>query len=605
MTKNLNANDQTEQIKKLIDYLVKNFFDASSPNSKIGGLIAVSSVAIALDKDAKHYLEEIVKPVFSCTYDCHRDVRYRSLESLYNIVKCVRESILKYLDEIFDIIIRLGEDSDVSIREASLLMDRLLKDIVMVHKSVEVPQFNTTSFISVIRERIYALSSNTRKLILSWINFLNSLPDVDLLIYIEDILDGLLKIACDNNNDIRQTAENILEDFFQNIKSDINSVEFRPLIKIILIHIQTDSQSVQSISLKWLDQFIQVSKENDILYNSAHILAVILPCLSYGFEENEENDNKDNYIIKTNNELAKSINENLMNLITKTNLTNENTAAEMLKQAGQNEIADEPFQISKILLVLLNELELGSKTLTPTKIAILEWIYQIYDHLTIEIDEELENKLVNILLNTLCDSSDNVILLDLKAFCKIIFNDQENERINYRKLIKPLLDLFHTNLKLLEERGSFIIRQLCDTVDAQKFYITISQILLEYDKKFICSMVYILNTILLTTKELGTIRKKLNNMMMSNDPSADNAYRLFNFLYETWCYSSVSVISLCFLTKRYKLASRLILYFGKIDINIDILLEIDQLIQMLESPIFTCKFIIIITIISLYFLFIR
>lgn len=582
MAKELNSQGKTKQIRKLIKYLVENFIDNSAVNSKIGGLIAVSSVAIALDKNAKLYLDDIVKSIFVCTYDCQRDVKYRALESLYNVAKSVRSEILIYLDDIFNIIIRLGEDTDASIREASLLMDKLIKDIV-----IENPCFNIPSFVGLIRERIYVLAPNTRKLILSWISFLDSLPDIDLLVFIEDILDGLFGIACDLNADIRRTAENILEEFFIKLQNNPQSIEFKPLIKIILIHVQTDSQLVQNISLKWLNQFIILGNKNDLLQNSPHILAVILPCLSYPRAENEEFDT-DNFQ-KKNTDLAKSINENLMNLVTNSK-SYDNVRENDAEHLNSMDKYDEPFKISKILIVLLNELELGSKTSPQTKMAILEWIYQIYDHLKIEIDEHLEKKLFKILLTTLCDSSDNVVLLDLKVFCKIIFkySNGENEKENYRKLIKPLIDLFHKNPIILQDRGSFIICRLCHDLDAQQLYITFSNILLEYDHKYICSMVYILNTILLTSKELTTVRNDLKNMK-SMEPKS-SAYMLFDFLYKTWCYSSVSAISLCFLTKRYKLASELILHFGNININIDILLEIDQLIQMLESPIFTCKY---------------
>ena len=242
MTKELNNSSCNNQIKELISFFVQDFINSTTSNAKIGGLLAISSVAIALDKDANLYLEDIIRPIFSCTYDCNRDVRYRALEALYNVVKCARGNILTYLDGIFDIIIRMCEDSDMSIREASNLVDKLIKDII-----IENPTFNIVNLVEIIRERIYALTANTRKMNLSWISFLDSVPDIDLLIFIQDILDGLLKISCDSNKDIRRTAEVILCEFFEKIKDDHEKVEFKPLIKILLIHVQTDSFLVQSI----------------------------------------------------------------------------------------------------------------------------------------------------------------------------------------------------------------------------------------------------------------------------------------------------------------------------------------------------------------------
>ena len=248
-------------------------------------------------------------------------------------------------------------------------------------------------------------------------------------------------------------------------------------------------------------------------------------------------------------------------------------------------VSEEQFNISNILIVLVNELELGPKTSTQTKIAILEWILQIYTNLEINIDDSLESKLLDVLLNTLPDTSDNVVLMDLKVLGKVIFKvaQGEDDSRNCKKLINPLVDLFYKNNNILKERGSFIICQLCSIMDAQKVYISFSEILLSYDRKFIHSMVYILNTILLTSKELSQLRNDLKTMSTNKE-----SIRLFNFLYKTWCHSAVSVVSLCLLTKCYKHASELIMHFGNMHITIDILMEIDQLIQLLESPIFTC-----------------
>ena len=597
LTKELNTAGNNAHIKELISFFVQDFINNTSPNTKIGGLLAISSVAIALDKDANLYIEDIIKPIFSCAFDCNRDVRYRALEALYNVVKCARGNILVYLDEIFDTIIRMCEDSDLSIREASNLVDKLIKDII-----IENPNFDIVSLIEIIRERIYALTPNTRKMILSWISFLDSVPDIDLLTFIQDILDGLLKISCDANKDIRRAAETILCEFFEKIKEDHENVDFKPLIKILLIHVQTDSYLVQNISLQWLSECIKLANCIDILHNSAHILAAILPCLSYARVDNsvEDNDDVNKMLQKKNTELTKGLNEDLMNLVTKFKYekqdakprkTDESFAFENVTQ--NNKAAnDEPFNISKILIVLVNELELGPKTSTQTKIAILEWILQIYTNLEFDIDDSLESKLLDVLLNTLPDISDHVVQQDLKVLGKVVnVSPGEDDSRNCKKLINPLVDLFYKNNNILKDRGSFIIIQLCSIMDARIVYISFSEILLTYDRKFIRSMVFILNTILLTSKELIQLRNDLKSMSTSKE-----SVRLFNFLYKTWCHSAVSAVSLCLLTKCYRHASDLIMHFGNMHITIDILMEIDQLIQLLESPIFTCEY-------SLIFLF--
>ncbi|KAJ6221271.1 hypothetical protein RDWZM_007083 [Blomia tropicalis] len=558
MTKEWNTLGCSDQIKELIAYFVQDFINNPQPNSKIGGLLALSSVAIALDKDSSLYIKDIIRPIFSCAYDCNRDVRYRALEALYNVVKCVRGRILIYLDEIFDTIIRMCEDSDLSIREASNLVDKLIKDII-----IENSTFNVVTLVEIIRERIYALTPNTRKMILSWISFLDSVPDVDLLIFIQDILDGLLKISCDANLDIRRTAEAILREFFDKIKYEHEKVEFKPLIKILLIHVQTDNQLVQEISLQ-CDQ--------------------------------DSNDKIDATLQKRNTEMAKNLNEDLMNLVTKFKydtlmtqngkpLESENFTFDNIHDKSITHNQEEQFKISRILIVLVNELELGPKSSNQTKVAILEWILQIYTNLEIDIDDQLQTRLFDVLLNTLPDSSENVVTMDLKVLGKVIFknsNTEDNSR-NCKKLIKPLVDLFYNNgNQIAKDRRAFIICQLCTIMDGQLVYISFSEILLNYDRKFVRSMVHTLNTILLTSKELNQLRIELKCIGRNRE-----SIRLFTFLYKTWCHSAVSVVSLCLMTKCYRHASELIMHFGNLNITIDILMEIDQLIQLLESPIFT------------------
>lgn len=582
MTKDFNSSGKTNRIKKLIELLERDFINNTSANSKIGGLIAISSVAIALDRDAKSYIEQIIRPILICTHDSQREIRYRALEALYNVVKCVRGDVLVYLDEIFDVIIFMCEDSDHNSRDASALMDKLIKDII-----IENASFDIISFIQIIRERIYAMTPNTRKLILSWINFLDSVPTIDLLLFIRELLDGLLKIACDPNLDIRRTAEGILDEFYRKITTNPDLVDFKFLVKILLMHVRVpiESDLVQNISLKWLLQCIKLAKSGDILHNTAHILAAILPCLSHTRSE----DNKreiDRALQRDNIELAKMINDKLISLIT--SLTNDDLVCKSEKsdEGGESSISstEESFSISKILVVLTNELELGKKASTQTRIAILEWIFQIYQNLDIVIEDHLEQQLTKILFDTVPDSSENVVLMAIRVLNKIIFKDV-NEKTNFKKLIKPLLDLFHTNADILKEKESSIICELCGLRDAESVFTTCSELLLLYDDvQFICSMVYILNTILLTAKELSQMRSQLRKVN-----SNSHSYQLFQILYQTWCYSPISAISLCLFTKCYKLASKMILHFGDVDISIDILLETDQLIKLLESPIFTSK----------------
>ncbi|KAJ4433763.1 hypothetical protein ANN_16075 [Periplaneta americana] len=84
----------------------------------------------------------------------------------------------------------------------------------------------------------------------------------------------------------------------------------------------------------------------------------------------------------------------------------------------------------------------------------------------------------------------------------------------FSKFIVSLLRSFSTDRHhLLEDRGAFIIRQLCVLLNSEDIYRTLSEILLhEEDLKFASNMVETLNTILLTSSELFELRTKLKDL---------------------------------------------------------------------------------------------
>lgn len=114
------------------------------------------------------------------------------------------------------------------------LLDRLLKDIVAETASVYIPQYPETEkvrelademqeqsilvphpdgvpsndhypgarkafslahFIPLLSDRIYVVSPFTRSYLVSWINVLDSVPELELISYLPEFLDGLLLVS--------------------------------------------------------------------------------------------------------------------------------------------------------------------------------------------------------------------------------------------------------------------------------------------------------------------------------------------------------------------------------------------------------------------------
>ena len=52
--------------------------------------------------------------------------------------------------------------------------------------------FSLAHFIPLLRERIYVVSPFTRTYLVSWITVLDSVPELELITYLPEFLDGLL-----------------------------------------------------------------------------------------------------------------------------------------------------------------------------------------------------------------------------------------------------------------------------------------------------------------------------------------------------------------------------------------------------------------------------
>lgn len=52
--------------------------------------------------------------------------------------------------------------------------------------------FSLAHFIPLLRERIYVVSPFTRSYLVSWITVLDSVPELELITYLPEFLDGLL-----------------------------------------------------------------------------------------------------------------------------------------------------------------------------------------------------------------------------------------------------------------------------------------------------------------------------------------------------------------------------------------------------------------------------
>ncbi|PNY03754.1 protein VAC14 [Trifolium pratense] len=531
IVKQLASAGDHDKVNAVIDLLTTEYTNSPQANHRKGGLISLAAATVGLTNEAAQHLDRIVPPVLNSFSDQDSRVRYYACEALYNIAKVVRGDFIVYFNLIFDALCKLSADSDGNVQSAAHLLDRLVKDIV-----TESDQFSIEEFIPLLRERMNVLNPYVRQFLVGWITVLDSVPDIDMLGFLPDFLDGLFNMLSDSSHEIRQQADSALSEFLHEIKNS-PSVDYGKMAAILVQRAGSPDEFTRLTAITWINEFVKLGGDQLVRYY-ADILGAILPCIS-------DKEDKIRVVARETNEELQAINAD----------------------------PAEAFDVGAILSIARRQL---SSEWEATRIEALHWISILLNRHRVEVLTYL-NDIFDTLLKALSDPSDEVVLLVLDVHACIA-----RDPLHFRHLVVFLVHNFRLNNSLLEKRGALIIRRLCVLLNAERVYRELSTILEgESDLDFASIMVQALNLILLTSSELSEIRDLLKQSLVN--PAGKD---LYVSLYASWCHSPMAIISLCFLAQTYRHASAVIQSLVEEDINVKFLVQLDKLIRLLETPIF-------------------
>ncbi|KAF9422396.1 hypothetical protein HW555_001986 [Spodoptera exigua] len=369
MVKDFSDAKNTSQIKRLIRVLGQDLMSSTNPNVKNGALMGLSSVAVGLGKGCIDYLPELVHPIVACFSESESRVRYQAAEALFNVLKIARGEALAHFPLVFDALARLAADPEPQVKQGAELLDRLVKDIV-----TESQTFELAAFIPMLRERIYTRNAFGRQFIVSWVSVLDAVPDIDLIVHLPELLDGLFKMLDDANAEIRRMCDVQLNEFLRSIKKDPSRVDFQAMINILITHAQSPEEMLQLTAITWIKEFVELAGATMLPYASG-ILCAVLPCLAYSDEPR-----------KSIRETAVIVNFQLTKLVVSGEAGEVGEAGEA-GQAGEARQAGEAGQavqleLDGVVAVLTQMLHHSS---VSTKVAALDWILHLYNKLPAQV----------------------------------------------------------------------------------------------------------------------------------------------------------------------------------------------------------------------------
>jgi vacuole morphology and inheritance protein 14 len=590
----LQEHGEVESVRRVVQTLGHDFACSTNANHRKGGLIGLAATAIGLMSDVNVHLKDLIPFVLHCFDDPESRVRYYACESLYNIAKVARQGILEYFNQVFDGLCKLFADVDVDVKNGANLLDRLIKDIV-----TESDAFDVNAFIPTIKKYIAMVNPYIRQLMIGWITVLHEEPSIDMLDWLPEFLDGMFDMLSDNNREIRQNADTALQAFMEGIKST-DFVQWGDMVTILVDQCKSRERFPRLQAITWVREFIALGRER-LSDRYADLLGAVLHCISDAEEEIRD--------------MSGVANDALRELV--------------------RETAPAAFSLAALHAQLLKDLKTHD---THTKKNVLEWMAMLLDKAPDEMEAHIGD-LLPALLGKLDDADDAVVEQDIAVLARISSNPKK-----FHGVLNDIVMRFSRHHELLEERGSMIIRQLCRNLDAKEIYIQLASVLRHLAPQgaityaFASLMVSELNLILLTAHELMPLRDELKRAFATGAGGEggggggsgsgkkgdkgggghSSERQTFNALFETWCHNPVATFSLCLLAQAYDVSSCLVKRFAFVDVTVGFLMQvrssrlvacdfslflltrdsllytfplfpsmqIDKLVQLLESPIF-------------------
>lgn len=524
---------EVESIRAVIEVLSNDFARSTQANFRKGGLIGLAATSIALLEDTSLYVELLLSPILKCFSDQESRVRYYATEALYNITKVTRSYVLSFFNEIFDGLCGLYADVDLDVKNGAQLLDRLLKDVV-----TESENFAISKFIPLLKERIRIKNPDIRQLLIGWIIVLDSVPEIDIVEHLPQFLGGVFDMLSDPEKDIRQQAYAALSEFLREITQSTRGVDLGGMVMLLVKQCESKDLFIRLTALTWMHAFIQKGQDTLTGFFAA-MLKAALQCISDSETE-----------ILT---MAEKVNSILLKLVQ--------------QSSGVHG------EIRNLIAILEHQL---SNPFLRTRLASLSWFIML---LTKQPQQTLKHvhELLPALLQVLGDPEDEVVRLDLQVLALISLNEEY-----FTVVVSSIVKMFAADRSLLESRGSLIIRQLSVLLNCESIYRAISKILeQEDDVEFAALLTQTMNLILLTSSELFELRSSLKQSLYSVE-----GRELFTVLFRSWSHNPVATFSLCLLVQAYELASALIFKIAEMEVTVGFLIQIDKLVQLLESPIY-------------------
>ena len=189
-------------------------------------------------------------------------------EVLYNIMNGFKDYVLFNFEKFLNCLLTLVTVNDQEIKGITQNLESSLKSVINFSFQGELPKdFSLLDFFKVILKQINLKHPNIKCCIVSWINFINQIPDIKLINILHYFLGDLLNMLEIENENVKKATQECLKDFYNELENEFVTISYEVQVKILEILIekcQLKHSEIKLISFKWilmfLKKYIQISK---------------------------------------------------------------------------------------------------------------------------------------------------------------------------------------------------------------------------------------------------------------------------------------------------------------------------------------------------------
>lgn len=534
-------------------------------------------------------IDPIMKNILVSLKDNDTRIVSAGAECLYNLMNFFKEYVLMNFNDFLEGLLSIVTVDDSEVRGISQNLDSSLKGVINYAFQGDLPSdFNLLNFFKIIVDKINLKHPDIKCIIVSWISCINQIPEIKLINVLHLFLPELFNMLSDPKSKVNKSAEDCLQDFYDEIESGFDTLTYDVEVKILEILIekcQMNDLTTKLKAFKWIQMFlqkysfliIQTSKiknnynKSNMIKNSISTVKIksdhpgSTNNLQMFFSPKEpifelENSKLDDFSLINTNSFIESERRypfahfaKILDIVIVSSNGEEKTVANEVNTSLMT-IMDY-FSEGSTNIKLFEEVLM--KFFSETSVFILNLVFEWVKKLFKKFHEEAFinfNEFMNNFTNIISHDDKKIFEQFMAIICEISKYKEDYIEI----IISNIIDKLRKNTNLLKDKGDIIVTNLCNALKVDKVYSTFANVLLSMNNEadFVGRMINILDLFLLTSKITEEMRNVLKNVKKTTDVKEKE---FFEKLFRTWCINPVSSLILCLIAEYFELSYYLLI----------------------------------------------